>query len=134
MEKPPSTIKLLSLGFKLVFQYILFLILFLICSFFAIILILLTYIIPQFIYNSNNINNILIMKENMNLFEENIENTSKDWSNLRTTVRKKVESGVEEVDMEVYSLIESVVNNSNNRLDIISTLILSELKLMFFIK
>jgi hypothetical protein len=34
----------------------------------------------------------------------------------------------------VYSLIESVVNNSNNRLDIISTLILSELKLMFFIK
>ena len=134
MEKPPSTIKLLSLGFKLVFQYILFLILFLICSFFSIILILLTYIIPQFIYNSNNINNILIIKENANLLKENSENTSENWSNLRTTVQEKIESGVEEVNIEVYSLIESVVNDSSNRLDIISTIILSELKLMFFIK
>jgi predicted PurR-regulated permease PerM len=134
MEKPPSTITLLGLGFKLVFQDILYSILLLICSFFSIILILLTYIIPQFIYNSNNINNILIIKENANLLKENSENTSENWSNLRTTVQEKIESGVEEVNIEVYSLIESVVNDSSNRLDIISTIILSELKLMFFIK
>jgi predicted PurR-regulated permease PerM len=132
MNENPSTTELLGLGFKLVFQNILYSILFLICSLFSIILILLTLIVPQFIFN--NVDNVLIIKENANLLKENSENTSENWSNLRTTVREKIESGVEEVDIEVYSLIESVVNDSSNRLDIISTIILSELKLIFFIK
>jgi predicted PurR-regulated permease PerM len=132
MNENPSTIELLGLGFKLVFQNILYLILFLICSLFSIILLLLALIAPQLIYN--NADNVLIIKENTNLLKENYENTSQKWSNLRTTVREKIESDVEDVDMEVYSLIESVVNESSNRLDIISIIILSELKLMFFIK
>ena len=132
MNENPSTTELLGLGFKLVFQNILYSILFLICSLFSIILILLTLIVPQFIFN--NVDNVLIIKENANLLKENSENTSENWSNLRTTVQEKIESGVEEVNIEVYSLIESVVNDSSNRLDIISTIILSELKLIFFIK
>jgi hypothetical protein len=132
MSENPSTIELLSLGFKLVCLKVLCLILYFFAIILTFIVLLLGLIVPQII--TNNVDNVLIFKENANLLKENFKNQSEKFYNLRTTVREKIESGVEDVDMEVYSLIESIVVDNDKSIDIISTIILSELKLMFFIK
>lgn len=132
MNDNPSTIELLRLGFKLVSLKVLYLILYLFAVILTFIVLLLGLIVPQII--TNNVDNVLIIKENTNLLKEIFQNESKKLFNLKTTVREKIESGVEDIDMEVYSLIESIVDDNDKSIDIISTTILSELKLMFFIK
>jgi hypothetical protein len=132
MNDNPSTIELLRLGFKLVSLKVLYLILYFFAVILTFIVLLLGLIVPQII--TNNVDNVLIIKENTNLLKEIFQNESKKLFNLKTTVREKIESGVEDIDMEVYSLIESIVDDNDKSIDIISTTILSELKLMFFIK